>query len=134
LGTQAAHVQPQEDIALKVSVWAKWTVRGNATVAQFRIEAQAADGVKDSSSTHPTAKDGDRYLRKLDGCTFGLDLTGSDHFSLGSVPLVIQTIVDDSGLKSGFRGTGAIKLTPAEYRDLVQHRDWSLTWSCPLYQ
>ena len=73
LGKQVDHMLPQEDIGMNISVWTKWV---SPSQAQFRVEGEVGDGVQDPTKPHPTTRDGDRYLRKLQPCQLGLDITG----------------------------------------------------------
>ena len=130
LGTQVVQVLPQENVALNVSLWAKWVAPAKV---QFRIEAEAADAVKDPSLSHPTTKDADVYLRKLLPCHFGLELTGADGFPVGRVELGKTMLIDDEGLRTGFTGNGTIKMTLTGYRALVKSGGWSFAWDCPRY-
>jgi hypothetical protein len=131
-GSYAAHVLPQDSIAIQVSAWSKWITQGNSRVLQVRVEATVVDTVTDSTSPHPTEEDGNAYLRKLEGCTYNLDLTGSDHFPIGHIPLTVEETVNDSGQRTGFTGTGVLKISSTAFQDFIQQKGWwNMTWACP---
>ena len=126
-GKQVVHMLPREDLGVMVSVWSKWT---SPSQGQFRFELLVGDGVPSSSQHHPTSKDGDSYLEKLEPCAVGIDLTGADGFPAGHVNFSKAITINEAGLREGFKGNGTSDMSRSAYQALIASGNWTFTWTC----
>jgi len=129
-GTQTVQIFAGDPLHLHVQIWSKWTAQGRAGTAQFRIEAEPQMNGTTIGELTP-AKLKDSYVRRMAGCRMWLALVGSDQFPLGTAPLNMINGVDNEGYQTTLSGSGSTTMNAAQYRDLVQRGDLTISWNCP---